>query len=112
MSRQLHSWIGWVTANEQFFKSCLTCHFYQKEKPWKSREAFTSLEDRSEYVVHIKSLKQALNHELLLKMVNSVISFHQDKWLKPYIDMNAELRQSAKSNFEKDYKNKNNAVRY
>ena len=24
--------------------------------------------------------------------------------------MNTELRQSAKSNFEKDYKNKNNAV--
>ena len=45
-------------------------------------------------------------------MVNRVISFHQDEWLKPYIDMNTELRQSAKSNFEKDYKNKNNAVRY
>ena len=43
-------------------------------------------------------------------MVNRIISFNQDEWLKPCIDMNTELRQSAKSNFEKDYKNKNNAV--
>ena len=37
---------------------------------------------------HIKSLKQALNHELILKKDHRVIKFNQKAWLKPYIDMN------------------------
>ena len=52
------------------------------------------------YVVHIRSLKQALNHRLILKKVYRVIQFNQEAWLKPYIDMNNELRKKAKSDFE------------
>ena len=33
------------------------------------------------YVVHIKSLKQALNHGLILKKVHRVIQFNQESWL-------------------------------
>ena len=63
------------------------------------------------YVVHIKSLKQALNHELKLKRVHRIIEFGQKAWLKPYIDMNTELRKLAKDNFEKNlFKLMNNAV--
>ena len=36
------------------------------------------------YVVHIKYLKQALNHVLTLKKVHKVIQFNQKGWLKPY----------------------------
>ena len=43
----------------------------------------------------IRNLKQALNHGLILKKVHRVISFNQYDWLKPYIEMNAELRQKA-----------------
>ena len=43
------------------------------------------------YVVHTKSLKQALNHKLKLKRVHRIIKFNQKAWLKPYIDMNTEL---------------------
>ena len=58
-----------------------------------------------------KFLKQALNHDLILKKVSRVISFNQDKWLKPYIEMNNKLRTEAKNNFEKDFfKLMNNAV--
>ena len=32
-----------------------------------------------------------------------MISFNQDEWLKPYIEMNTELMQQAKKNFEKDF---------
>ena len=59
--------------------------------------------DKENYVVHIRSLKQALKHGLILKKVHRVIQFNQEAWLKPYIDMNTELRKKAKNDFEKDF---------
>ena len=59
--------------------------------------------DKINYVVHIRSLKQALNHKLTLKKVQRVIQFNQEAWLKKYIDMNTELRKQAKNDFEKDF---------
>ena len=38
-----------------------------------------------------------------MKKVHRGISFNQDEWLKPYIEMNTELRQKGKNNFEKDF---------
>ena len=73
----------------------LACNLYNKEK----------------YVVHIRSLKQALNNRLILKKVHRVIQFNQEARLKPYIDMNTELRKKAKNYFEKDFfKLMNNSV--
>ena len=61
--------------------------------------------------MHIKSLKQALNHGLKFKKVHRIIEFNQEAWLKPYIDMNTKLRKLAKNNFEKDlFKLMNNSV--
>ena len=63
------------------------------------------------YVVHIRALKQALNHGLKLIKVHRIIQFDQEAWLKPYVDMNTELRKEAKNDFEKDFfKVMNNAV--
>ena len=61
-----------------------------------------NLYDKNNYVVHISFLKQALNHGLILKKVHRVIQFNQEAWLKEYIDMNTELRNQAKNEFEKD----------
>ena len=52
-------------------------------------------------VVHINSLKQVLNHGLKFKKIHRIIEFNQEAWLKPYIDMNTELRKLAKNDFKK-----------
>ena len=62
----------------------------------KIKKLFANLHDKTEYFVLIRSLKQALNHGLILKKFHRVIKFDQKAWLKPYIDMNAKLRQKAK----------------
>ena len=62
-----------------------------------------NLYGKKDYVVHIRSLKQALNHGLILKKVHRVMQFNQKAWLKAYIDMNTELRKQAKNDFEKDF---------
>ena len=48
------------------------------------------------YVVHIRALKQVLNHGLILQEVHTVIQFNQETWLKEYIDMNTKLKTSKK----------------
>ena len=45
------------------------------------------------------SQAQALYHGLVLKKVHRVINFKQKPCLKPYIDMNTELRENAKKGF-------------
>ena len=60
-----------------------------------------TVQDKENDVVHIRTLKQTLNHGLILKKVHGVIEFRQEAWLKPYIDMNTELRKEAKNKFEK-----------
>ena len=50
-------------------------------------------------LVHIRSLKQALDHGLILKKVHKVIQFNQEAWLNEYIDMNTKLRTEAKTGF-------------
>ena len=62
-----------------------------------------SIEEKGKYVIHIRALKQALNHGLILKYVHRVIKFNQEAWLKSYIDMNTKLRKEAKNEFEKDF---------
>ena len=67
----------------------------------KCNKIVCNLYDKKDYVVHIASLKQALNHGLILKKVHRVIQFDQEAWLEPYIDMNTELRKQEKMILEK-----------
>ena len=73
----------------------------KREKINKCKKLICSIEDKEKYVVHIRALKQALNHGLILEKVHRVIQFNQKAWLKPYIDMNTKLRKEAKNDFEK-----------
>ena len=63
----------------------------------KSNKLVCNLYDKNNYVVHIRSLKQALNHGLMLKKVHGVIQFNQEAWIKEYIDMNTELKKQARN---------------
>ena len=77
----------------------------------KCKKLVCNLFNKKKYVAHINTLKQALNHVLKFKKIHRVIEFNQEALLKPYIDMNTELRKLAKNDFEKDlFKLMNNSV--
>ena len=63
----------------------------------KVEKLICDIEDKKKYVIHIRALKQAVNHGLRLKKVQRIIQFKQKEWLKVYIDMNTELRKNAKN---------------
>ena len=44
-----------------------------------------NLGDKTEYVIHMTNLKQALNHRLVLNKVDRVIKFNQKAWIKSLI---------------------------
>ena len=69
----------------------------ERKKVEKVDRLICSIENKQKYVIHIRSLKQALNHGLKLKKVHRVIPFKQKAWLKVYIDMNTELRKNSKN---------------
>ena len=75
----------------------------ERLKVEKVEKLVTNLYDKNEFVIHVRSLKQALNHGLILEKVNKIIEFNQKDWLKTCIVMNTELRQKAKNNFENDF---------
>ena len=64
----------------------------ERKKIKKCNKLVCTVQDKENYVVHIRALKQALNHGLILKKVHKVIQFNQEAWLKQYMDMNTELR--------------------
>ena len=77
----------------------------------KCKKLVCNLFNKKKYVAHINALKQVLNPGLKLKKIYRAIKFNQKEWLKPYIDMNTELRKAAKNDFEKDrFKFMNNSV--
>ena len=69
----------------------------------KCKKLVCNLRDKKRYVLHIRPLKQALDYGLKLEKFQRIIEFNQKSWLKPYIDMNTELRKIAKNDFEKDF---------
>ena len=62
----------------------------------KCKKLVCNLSSKKKYITHINSLKQALNHGLKFKKIHRVTEFNQKEWLKPYIDINTELRKAAK----------------
>ena len=69
----------------------------ERKKEKKVEKLICSIEDKEKYVIHIKTLKQALNHGLVLRRVHRVIQFNLEDWLKLYIDMNTKLRKETQN---------------
>ena len=91
-------------AHNKVFKQ-----FSINHKP--KNKLISTIQDKEKYVVNMSTLKQALDHGLILKEAHRVIEYNQSNWLKPYIGKNTKLRSNAKNEFEKNFfKLMNNAV--
>ena len=88
-------------------------HYYngKEARDEKQPKLILNLDDKQNYVIHIKALQYYLKKGLKLKKVHKGVKFQQRAWLKPWIDFNTGKRKEAKSDFEKDmFKLMNNAV--
>ena len=85
-------------------------HFNKTPKDEKTNKLVLNVNNKENYVVHIKVLKYYLQQGMKIKKINRVVQFRQKEWLKPWIDFNTGKRKQAKSDFEKDlYKLMNNS---
>ena len=60
------------------------------------------LQNKSEYAIQIRNLKQTCSHGLVFKK-SIVINFNAGGCLKPSIDMNTELRKKQKTTLKKTF---------
>ena len=61
------------------------------------------LHDKTEYVIHIRNLKEALNQGLVFKVLHRIVKFNQNARQKTYIDMKTDLRKKAKNDSAKGF---------
>ena len=77
----------------------------------KVEKPIPTLRKKDKYVLHHRNLKQSLEMGMNLTKIHRGISFAEDAWLKPYIELNTKLRTEATSEFEKCFfKLMNNSV--
>ena len=77
----------------------------------KVEKLIPNLNDKKNYVIHHETLKLYLSLGLKLTKIHRGITFEESAWLKPYIDLNTNLRAKAQNDFEKDFfKLMNNSV--
>ena len=55
------------------------------------------MHDKNEYVIHLRKLKEAPDHGLVLLKVQRVIKLNQTAWLKSYIDLNTDKNTDMKT---------------
>ena len=63
----------------------------------KVEKLIANLHDKTQFVIHIKNLKEALTRGLVLKKLHGIIKFNQNACLNLYHDMNTDLIKKPKN---------------
>ena len=71
-----------VADSENLFNLHKALPFLPERKEIKKcKKLICNINDKENYVVNTRVLKQASNHRLILKKVHTVIQFNQEEWL-------------------------------
>jgi hypothetical protein len=82
-----------------------------KEPKSTVKKLIPNLNNKKNYVLHIKNLQLYLSLGMKLIKINRVLSFDQEPFLSKYIDFNTSKRAATKNDYEKDlFKLMNNSV--
>ena len=69
------------------------------------------LNNKTKYILHLINLQLYLSLGLMLTRIHKVLAFEQKDWMRPYIDLNTNLKTASNNDFEKDFfKLMNNSV--
>ena len=71
----------------------------------KTAKLITDLTPKIKYVCHYRNLKLYLELGYKVTKIHQILLFDQEPWMKPYIDINTNLRKQANNDFEKDFLN-------
>ena len=73
------------------------------KKKKKLKKLVGNLRDKAEYVIHIRNLKQALNHRLVLKKMQRIIKFKQKNLVEIMYWYEPRFKKKSKNGFEEDF---------
>ena len=90
-----------LNINPDMYSPFMKSHYGKQQT--KSRKLSPNCYNKKNYIVHINNLSMYLRFGLEVTRINNVISFKQEKWLKPYISLNTAKRAMASSKFEKEF---------
>ena len=72
-------------------------------KMGKVHKLIPNLNEKEKYVIHQETLKFYLKHGLEITDIHRGIAFQESDWMKPYMDLNTNLRAQAVDDFEKEF---------
>ena len=69
----------------------------------KVEKLIPNLKNKTSYVLHYENLKLYESLGLKITRIHRGIQFEESPWLKPYIELNTNLRAKAKNEFERTF---------
>lgn len=70
-------------------------------KTYSSKKLMTTLEDKKNYVIHIKNLKLYTELGMVCEKIHKVLQFEQKAFIEPFIMKCTDKRRKAKTDFDK-----------